>query len=126
MARTTTPTGQNTTTSARAPDGQTARTGRQTAADLAFLARAMKAPALLDAAERLAERAQAESWTPPSAPGPACSGPPTGGGPRPRLARAPRRAPCWCFLPRRIMLVSRALAAEVPPGSSGRGTSEGR
>ncbi|MFD0440937.1 IS21-like element helper ATPase IstB [Streptomyces chartreusis] len=39
------------------------RTGRQTSADLAFLARAMKAPALLDAAERLAERARKESWT---------------------------------------------------------------
>ncbi|MEU8976950.1 IS21-like element ISAau2 family helper ATPase IstB, partial [Streptomyces monashensis] len=39
------------------------RTGRQTTADLAFLARAMKAPALLDAAERLAERARKESWT---------------------------------------------------------------
>ncbi|MFB7113515.1 IS21-like element helper ATPase IstB [Streptomyces sp. NPDC001698] len=63
MARTTLHTGQNTTTAARPPDGQAARTGRQTAADLAFLARAMKAPALLDAAERLAERAQAESWT---------------------------------------------------------------
>ncbi|WP_442789089.1 hypothetical protein [Kitasatospora sp. NBC_01302] len=50
-------------------DGQASRTGRQTAADLAFLARAMKAPALLDAAERLAERAQAESWTPPRVPG---------------------------------------------------------
>ncbi|MEV5012469.1 ATP-binding protein [Streptomyces sp. NPDC055692] len=62
MARTT-PTGQNTTTAARPPDGQATRTGRQTTADLAFLARAMKAPALLDAAERLAERAQAESWT---------------------------------------------------------------
>ena len=55
MARTT-PTASNATADA-------ARTGRQTAADLAFLARAMKAPALLDAAERLAERAQAESWT---------------------------------------------------------------
>jgi DNA replication protein DnaC len=39
------------------------RTGQQTAADLAFLARAMKAPALLDAAERLTERARKESWT---------------------------------------------------------------
>ncbi|WPW26189.1 hypothetical protein P6B95_01035 [Streptomyces atratus] len=39
------------------------RTGSQTAADLAFLARAMKAPALLDAADRLAERARKESWT---------------------------------------------------------------
>jgi DNA replication protein DnaC len=38
-------------------------TGRQTAADLAFYTRAMKAPALLDAAERLAERALAENWT---------------------------------------------------------------
>lgn len=50
-------------TTAAKTEGQAARTGRQTAADLAFLARAMKAPALLDAAERLAERAQAESWT---------------------------------------------------------------
>jgi DNA replication protein DnaC len=63
MARTTVHTGQNTTTAARLPEDQAARTGRQTAADLAFLARAMKAPALLDAAERLAERAQSESWT---------------------------------------------------------------
>jgi DNA replication protein DnaC len=39
------------------------RTSTQTAADLAFLSRAMKAPALLDAAERLAERARKESWT---------------------------------------------------------------
>lgn len=39
------------------------RTGLQTAADLAFLARAMKAPALLDAAGRLEERARKESWT---------------------------------------------------------------
>ncbi|MFC8454251.1 hypothetical protein [Kitasatospora sp. NPDC057223] len=44
-------------------DGQTSRTGRQTAANLAFLARAMKAPALLDATERLAERGRTESWT---------------------------------------------------------------
>jgi DNA replication protein DnaC len=40
-----------------------APTGTQSASDLAFLARAMKAPSLLDAAERLAERARAESWT---------------------------------------------------------------
>lgn len=39
------------------------RTGSQTAADLAFLSRAMKATALLDAAGRLAERARKESWT---------------------------------------------------------------
>ncbi|MFJ7768041.1 IS21-like element helper ATPase IstB [Streptomyces sp. NPDC097107] len=39
------------------------QTGRQTAADLSFLTRAMKAPALLDAAERLAERALRETWT---------------------------------------------------------------
>ncbi|MEU1535661.1 ATP-binding protein [Streptomyces fagopyri] len=39
------------------------RTGCQTTADLSFLARTMKAPALLDAAERLAERALKETWT---------------------------------------------------------------
>jgi DNA replication protein DnaC len=39
------------------------RTAQQTASDLAFLARAMKAPVLLDAATRLAERARSESWT---------------------------------------------------------------
>ncbi|MGW2512325.1 hypothetical protein ACWC0A_23620 [Streptomyces scopuliridis] len=33
------------------------------AAELAFLSHALKAPALLDAADRLAERARAESWT---------------------------------------------------------------
>ncbi|MFJ2614755.1 IS21-like element helper ATPase IstB [Streptomyces sp. NPDC087529] len=49
-----------TTTPTKSP---ATRTTRQTTADLAFLARAMKAPALLDAAERLAERAQAESWS---------------------------------------------------------------
>ncbi|MFR9755059.1 IS21-like element helper ATPase IstB [Streptomyces sp. TR06-5] len=38
-------------------------TGRQTTADLAFYTRALKAPALLEAAERLAERARAETWT---------------------------------------------------------------
>ncbi|MFF9667530.1 ATP-binding protein, partial [Streptomyces althioticus] len=65
MTPATAPTSQNTTTakSDRPAEARAARTGRQTAADLAFLARAMKAPALLDAAERLAERAQAESWT---------------------------------------------------------------
>lgn len=62
MARTTA-TSSTASADAAKPDGQTARTGRQTAADLAFCARAMKAPALLDAAERLAERAHAESWT---------------------------------------------------------------
>jgi DNA replication protein DnaC len=61
MARTTT--GSAATSNPARPDGAAARTGRQTAADLAFLARALKAPTLLDAAERLAERAQAESWT---------------------------------------------------------------
>ncbi|MDQ0765427.1 ATP-binding protein [Streptomyces canus] len=50
-----------TTTKTAAPAGT--RTGRQTTADLSFLARAMKAPALLDAAERLAERALKETWT---------------------------------------------------------------
>ncbi|MEU7057875.1 IS21-like element helper ATPase IstB [Streptomyces sp. NPDC046197] len=60
MART------STTVDADAPSAGTAtgrRTGQQTASDLAFLARAMKAPALLAAADRLAERARKESWT---------------------------------------------------------------
>ncbi|MFB7740449.1 IS21-like element helper ATPase IstB [Streptomyces sp. NPDC056112] len=43
--------------------GTSRRTGQQTASDLAFLARTMKAPALLAAADRLAERARKESWT---------------------------------------------------------------
>ncbi|MEH0524737.1 IS21-like element helper ATPase IstB [Streptomyces stelliscabiei] len=38
-------------------------TSRDIAAELAFLSRALKAPALLDAADRLVERATAESWT---------------------------------------------------------------
>ncbi|MFJ9847740.1 ATP-binding protein, partial [Kitasatospora sp. NPDC101155] len=62
MARTA-PQPPNTATDAAKAGVPAARTTRQTAADLAFLARAMKAPALLDAAERLAERAQAESWS---------------------------------------------------------------
>ncbi|MFJ7912994.1 IS21-like element helper ATPase IstB [Kitasatospora sp. NPDC096204] len=63
MARTA-PQSPNTVVADAAKAGvPTARTTRQTSADLAFLARAMKAPALLDAAERLAERAQAESWS---------------------------------------------------------------
>src|SRR5437762_3530536 len=36
---------------------------RDLAAEVAFLARAMKAPSLAGAVERLAERARAESWT---------------------------------------------------------------
>jgi IstB-like ATP binding protein len=63
MARTTVQIGRKTTTAARSATGKAARTGRRTAADLAFLARALKAPALLDADERLPERVQAESWT---------------------------------------------------------------
>jgi DNA replication protein DnaC len=53
------------TTAAKATTSTTAgrRTGEQTASDLAFYSRAMKAPALLDAAERLAERARTEAWT---------------------------------------------------------------
>ncbi|MEU1181366.1 hypothetical protein ABZ464_27735 [Streptomyces sp. NPDC005820] len=43
--------------------GLTTLAGQQTASDLAFLARAMKAPVLLAAADRLAERARKKSWT---------------------------------------------------------------
>jgi DNA replication protein DnaC len=45
------------------PPSTSHRTSTQTTSDLAFLARALKAPTLLDAAERLAERARTESWT---------------------------------------------------------------
>ncbi|HLU95911.1 MAG TPA: IS21-like element helper ATPase IstB [Thermobifida alba] len=52
------------TTSAKAAGAAPGRrTGEQTASDLAFYSRAMKAPALLAAAERLAERARTETWT---------------------------------------------------------------
>src|SRR3712207_2585620 len=40
-----------------------ARSGKDVAADLAFLTRALKAPALRDSAARLADRARAEAWT---------------------------------------------------------------
>ena len=40
-----------------------ARSGKDVAADLAFLTRALKAPALRDSASRLAERARAEAWS---------------------------------------------------------------
>ncbi|GAA1457434.1 IS21-like element helper ATPase IstB [Nocardiopsis exhalans] len=38
-------------------------TGQDTAAQLAYLSRALKAPSMLAAVDRLAERARAESWT---------------------------------------------------------------
>jgi hypothetical protein len=38
-------------------------TGRDLAAELVFLTRALKAPTLREAAGRLAERARAESWS---------------------------------------------------------------
>ena len=41
----------------------TATAGRDVTAELAFLTRALKAPTLRDAVDRLAERARAESWT---------------------------------------------------------------
>jgi DNA replication protein DnaC len=63
MTRTTTPDREQAAAAAEPAASAGRRTGRQTDAELAFLARAMKAPALLDAAERLAERARTESWT---------------------------------------------------------------
>ena len=36
---------------------------RDTVAELAYLTRALKAPTMRDAVQRLAERARAESWT---------------------------------------------------------------
>ena len=41
----------------------TAKTARDLTAEVAFVTRALKAPALRDAVARLAERARAESWT---------------------------------------------------------------
>jgi hypothetical protein len=41
----------------------TRSTGRDVRSELAYLTRALKAPSLADAIERLAERARAESWT---------------------------------------------------------------
>jgi hypothetical protein len=40
-----------------------AKKARDLAAELAFLARALKAPALRDSADRLAARAREESWS---------------------------------------------------------------
>jgi DNA replication protein DnaC len=40
-----------------------AKSGRDTAAEIAFLTRALKAPTLRESVPRLAERARAESWT---------------------------------------------------------------
>ena len=37
--------------------------GRNVSSEIAYLARALKAPSLAGAVERLAERARAESWT---------------------------------------------------------------
>ena len=42
---------------------RTAKPGRDVAADLAFLTRALKAPTLRDSIQRLADRARAESWS---------------------------------------------------------------
>ena len=42
---------------------KTAAAGRDVTAELAFLTRALKAPTLREAVDRLAERARAESWT---------------------------------------------------------------
>jgi DNA replication protein DnaC len=42
---------------------RTGTTARDVAAELAFLTRALKAPALRESVPRLAERARAESWT---------------------------------------------------------------
>src|SRR5580765_7215704 len=42
---------------------KTTTSGRNVTAELAYLTRALKAPSLAAAVERLAERARAESWT---------------------------------------------------------------
>ena len=40
-----------------------AKTARDTAAEIAFLTRALKAPTLRESVDRLAERARTEAWT---------------------------------------------------------------
>jgi DNA replication protein DnaC len=47
----------------RTPDAATPTSGRNLQAELAYLSRALKAPSLHAAIERLAERARAESWS---------------------------------------------------------------
>jgi DNA replication protein DnaC len=42
---------------------KTAPTGHDTRGEIAYLARALKTPAIVEAAERLAERARTENWT---------------------------------------------------------------
>src|SRR5947209_6108518 len=46
-----------------APAATTGQAGRDTTAELAYLTRALKAPALREAAGRLGERARAEGWS---------------------------------------------------------------
>jgi DNA replication protein DnaC len=48
---------------AKVSDGVSSRPSRDTAAEVAFLSRALKAPTLRDSAGRLAARARSESWT---------------------------------------------------------------
>jgi DNA replication protein DnaC len=48
---------------ARTATAAPTRTGRDVTAELAFLTRALKAPSLREAVDRLADRARAESWT---------------------------------------------------------------
>ena len=50
-------------TPAPARNAAAARTGRDVSAEIVFLTRALKAPSLREAVDRLAERARAESWT---------------------------------------------------------------
>src|SRR5689334_22266463 len=51
------------TTVAEQPEPVSRPTGRDIEAELAYLTRALKAPTLREAVQRLAERARAESWT---------------------------------------------------------------
>jgi hypothetical protein len=47
----------------RTTTAKTSTTTRDFSAELTFLTRALKAPSLREAAERLPERARAENWT---------------------------------------------------------------
>lgn len=50
-------------TAATGATGAKARSGREIAAELAYLSRTLKAPSLLGAVDRLAQRARSESWS---------------------------------------------------------------
>lgn len=62
---------------------------RDVTAELAYLTRALKAPTMREAVERLAERARTETWSYGNSWQPVCNG-----RSRPRIPRRGRAYPC--------------------------------